>query len=123
MKINYKILEVDASRHAIVVRFTTDTLSEDDLAIQRDLDGRIMRCKTDVSIDLPVPTPTADELESIIIRHANINWFTKEEAIKNPAIDTSMTALMGLVDKEISTVIPEPTPLIPIEFVIPEKSL
>lgn len=91
MNINYKVTEVWPNNHQIVVRFTTDNVTEEDVATFRDEDNNIIRCKTDVPITLPVPAPTGVQLEANILSHAPIETLQRLESIKDPSIDTSLS--------------------------------
>ena len=63
MNIKYKIIEVWPDEHQIVVRYTTDLITEESVVLARDADDNIVRCRTDVPITLPIPTPTGDALQ------------------------------------------------------------
>jgi hypothetical protein len=91
MNINYKVTEVWPNNHQIVVRFTTDNVSEEDVVSYRNENGDIVRCTTDVPITLPVPTPTGTQLEACILSHAPIETLQRLESIKDPSIDTSLS--------------------------------
>lgn len=103
----YKIIRVDPDAHSIVVRYYTDFVTEESLAIET-VDGVITQCRSDFSIDLPVPTPTGDELERFITARAPKSWFDTQESVQNPNVDTSLFALIQLIGVE--TVCPEPEP-------------
>jgi hypothetical protein len=99
MNIHYKIVEVWPSDHLIVVRYWTDILSEEFLASnsERNEDGTPVRCRSDVSLTLPVPAPTGLSLEKIILRNAPIAWLQTLEDVDNPDVDTSLDDLKGMV--------------------------
>lgn len=103
MNLKYKIVEVNPASHSIVVRFYTDTLTEDALASQL-VDGEVVRCRTDYSIDLPVPAPQGDALKEFITARAPKEWLKTQEALLNPATSNSLTALDALL--QIETVVP-----------------
>ena len=99
MNIHYKIVEVWPSDHLIVARYWTDVISEkylDSNQGTRD-DGSPWRCRSDVSITLPVPTPTGGELEEIIMRNAPKFWLSSLEAVQNPDIDTEMEHIKSIL--------------------------
>jgi hypothetical protein len=99
MNIHYKIVEVWPNDHLIVVRYWTDILSEEFLASNpdRNEDGTPVRCRSDVSLTLPVPAPTGLSLEKLILRNAPIAWLQTLEDVDNPDVDTSLDDLKGMV--------------------------
>jgi hypothetical protein len=103
MNLHYKIVEVWPSDHLIVVRYWTDDLSENFLAsdLNRNPDGTPVRCRSDVSMTLPVPAPTGKELEDMIVRNAPIDWLKTLEKVKAPDIDTTMSEILKLKNNEI----------------------
>ena len=92
MHIHYKIVEVWPSDHLIVVRYWTDVVSEQFLANSEEYfdDGSPRRCRSDVSITLPTPTPAGKDLEDIIMRNAPSYWLKTLEDVMDPFVDTSM---------------------------------
>ena len=99
INLKYKIVEVNTNEHSMVVRYYTDVITEAMLATDT-LDGVIRRCRTDYSMDLPVPAPSGDELDAFIVARAPVAWFGTQEAVINPAIDTSLTGVLALLDVE-----------------------
>jgi hypothetical protein len=102
--IKYKIIETNAAQHSIVVRFYTDVITEEMLATDT-LDGIIRRCRTDYSFDLPIPAPDGLALHEFISAKAPVAWFNAQEAILNPLIDTSLSAITSLVGVEAQVAI------------------
>jgi hypothetical protein len=104
MNINYKIVEVWSKDHLIVVRFWTDVLSEEFLASDsnRKYDGTPVRCRSDVSITLPIPAPTGEELDNIITRQAPVSWLKTLEDVIDPEVNTSMIHIEELLGKTFS---------------------
>lgn len=98
--IKYKIIEADTSQHSIVVRYYTDIITEAMLSTDT-LDGIIRRCRTDYSFDLPIPTPTASELHDFIVARAPSAWLRTQEAVHNSSIDTSLSAIVPLLNVEV----------------------
>lgn len=98
--IKYKIIETDTSQHSIVVRYYTDIVTEALLSTDT-VDGIIRRCRTDYSFDLPVPTPTTAELHDLIVARAPAAWLRNQEAVLNPSVDTSLSAITPLVNIEV----------------------
>jgi len=99
MNIHYKIVEVWPQDHLIVARYWTDNVSEQFLSSNQGLkdDGSPYRCRSDVSITLPVPTPTGAELEKIILNNAPVYWLKTLEEVANPNVDTSMSDIQNLL--------------------------
>lgn len=106
MNIKYKIIEVYPENHSIVVRFYTDLISEESLATQIT-GGVVVRGRTDYSIDLPRPLPEGDALAAFISARAPKAWLETQEAILDPAVDTSLTAVMPLLGVETDAVVAE----------------
>lgn len=102
MHIKYKIVEVNPNDHTIIARFYTDELSETDLMSAPDLkeDGTPVRCKTDVSITIPIPEPSEEELKKLIMLYCPLGFFELQEKIKDPTIDTSMSLTSSLLNRE-----------------------
>jgi hypothetical protein len=99
MNIHYKIVEVWPNDHLIVARFWTDLLSEEFLASDsnRNEDGTPVRCRTDVSLTLPIPAPTGEALEKLILMNAPTAWLQTLENVQNPNVNTDMSAIENLV--------------------------
>ena len=94
MNIHYKIVEVWPSDHLIVARYWTDELSEEYLASSPESakreDGTPGRCRSDVSISLPIPEPSKEEIELMVQKNAPIAFLVLLETIKDPNINTDM---------------------------------
>lgn len=101
MNIHYKIVEIWPDDHLIVARYWTDMVTEHYLANTDEYlpDGSPARCRSDVSITLPVPTPIGEDLENIILRNAPTYWLTALEAALDPNIDTSMKHIKAMKGK------------------------
>ena len=75
MQVKYRIINVDAAQHSIVVRYFTDTITEDMLASSKDVDGVIERtsdgypvkCQTDYNINVwkTDPSPTQEDIKKL----------------------------------------------------------
>lgn len=98
MNIHYKIVEVWPQDHLIVARYWTDNVSEQFLSSNQGLkeDGSPYRCRSDVSITLPIPAPEDQELEELIMRNAPSYWLKTLEDVMDPNIDTSMSRIQKL---------------------------
>lgn len=97
----FKIIEVDETQHSIVVRFWTNKVTENDLAVDVR-DGVVLRGRTDYCIQLPVPVPTGNALKAYILKHAPVDFLDIQELVKDPGVDTSMSALRGQIGIEQS---------------------
>jgi hypothetical protein len=109
MQIKYKIIEVNSDEQQIVVRFYSDEVPEASLASQVDGDGNMLRCRTDVAISLPLPTPSGAELEAIILQNCPVNFFKIKAAVADLNQDTSMSEILPMVGLEV---IRQITPLV-----------
>lgn len=116
MEIKYKIIKVTPADHGIVVRFYSDTISEEDLAIRDpatgeitlDADGNIESCRTDYSITLwDAPTLTGEALEKEIMSCAPTQWFELLGKVSDASVDTSLS---GITLNAVSTKTHTPTP-------------
>ena len=98
MNIHDKIVEVWPQDHLIVARYWTDNVSEQFLSSNQGLkeDGSPYRCRSDVSITLPIPAPEDQELEELIMRNAPSYWLKTLEDVMDPNIDTSMSRIQKL---------------------------
>lgn len=109
MKIRYKIIEVYPSEHSIVVRFYTDLVTEKMLAVQvNETTGQILRGRTDYNINLPIPAPSGDALDALIVSKAPAEFLALQESVLNPAIDTSLSDISNLLGKEKVATVPNP---------------
>lgn len=98
MKIHYKIVEVWPQDHLIVARYWTDIITEEFLSSTNEKleDGSPARCRSDVSLSIPVPAPSAKELEDIILRNAPLGFLQTLEDVQNPNVDTSMQEILAM---------------------------
>lgn len=109
MHLKYKIVEVWPNDHTIVVRYYSDTISELELMSAPGLreDGTPIRCRTDVSLSIPVPEPSEEELKKIILFNCPIGFFETQEKIKDPTVNTAMSVSTSLLNVEKTTTIEE----------------
>lgn len=105
MNLRYKIIEVNTNEHSIVVRFYTDIITEEMLAIDV-VDGVILRGRTDYSIDLPFPAPTGLELNKFISTRAPTAWLETQESLRGPNGTTALTTIAALVGREVEAIAP-----------------
>jgi len=111
MNLKYKIIEVYPEQHSIVVRFYTDIITEEMMAVDV-LDGVIRRGRTDFNLDLPFPAPTGDALAEFIVSRAPKDWLATQEAVLNPVLDTSLSSIVGLVGQELTPSTPTVQPVV-----------
>lgn len=109
MHLKYKIVEVWPNDHTIVVRYYSDTISELELMSAPGLreDGTPIRCRTDVSLSIPIPEPSEEELKKIILFNCPIGFFETQEKIKDPTVNTAMSVSTSLLNVEKTTTIEE----------------
>jgi len=117
MQVKYKIMGISEDGHSAEVRYYSDVITEEDLAVRdvdtdeiiRHSDGSIKTCVTDVNITFyDVPVLTGDALDEHISRHAPAPWFELLEKIKDPAIDTTLSNLKAMIGVEYDANIPTP---------------
>lgn len=92
MKIYYRILSVYENEGNIVIRYFTDFLTEEELAISKDIDDQIIydangypqSCRTDYNITLYENlNPTEEDIKKIARVNVPIGWFRVQENIKS----------------------------------------
>ena len=105
MNIHYKIVEVWPDDHLIVARYWSDIITEEFLAVsdERAEDGTPFRCRTDVSLSVPIPAPSKEEMEKFILHNAPVYFLKTLEDVKNPEVDTSMSHILALKGKQFTT--------------------
>ena len=114
MEVKYRIIDVDPNQHSIIVRYYTNVLTEDSLAISFNSDGSIarradgspQRCQTDYHINVwkTETPPTEEEIQKIANDSAPYDWFKLKHDIMDPNIDTSLSNVSSLVGKEFVAV-------------------
>lgn len=93
LTIYYRILSIDPSEGSVIVRYWSDSVSEEELA----LDENKERCRTDVNLNIWDPTWPADQIHSHIILHAPTVWLEMKRKIRDRLIDTSLSQIKGWV--------------------------
>lgn len=122
MDIKYRIIAVDTKEHSIVVRYFTDTITEEMLATELDRHGNPVlndegfpvSCRTDFHINIfQTPSPTQEEIFKIINANAPIEWLKLKEKVEDPNVDTSLSTIADLVNVvgEVDTTPPPLSPL------------
>jgi hypothetical protein len=107
MKLHYKIISVDEAEDCIVVRFYSDMMSEEELCVERDREGKITRCRTDYNINLPIPAPQEERLHKFILTKAPDWWLWMKDQYKKGKIDLSH--VKELIGKEYTQEYNTPT--------------
>jgi hypothetical protein len=119
MLIKYKIISTNPAEHSLVVRFYTDTITEEFLAVRnpdtgeiiRNADGTIKSCRTEYNITLwGTPTVSGTALHELILSNAPRAWFELLTAIADPTVDTDMTSAAALVGVEAQGEVATPAP-------------
>lgn len=87
-KLKYRIIETYPEERLCVVRYLCDFISEHDLKSDPNVDenGIPVRCRTDVSIEIPLHLGSnipKEELEAIIWANAPRHFFDKQYELKN----------------------------------------
>lgn len=111
MKINYRVLHVDEKQHSMVVRYWTDTISEDMLATEFEPNGKIRktkygyptRCVTDYSLTFYDNLyPTDEEVSHYIMHNAPVNWLKLKEEVLDPNIKTDLESARKLLNQDLN---------------------
>ena len=102
MNIYYKIVEVWPDSHSMVVRYYTDLVTEQSLASDSNVrsDGSPVRCRTDVSIGVPTPEPTEEDIKNLAMRNIPYKFLKFREDVVNGNIDFSMANTNSLLNVE-----------------------
>jgi hypothetical protein len=111
MKLKYRILDVNEEDQNIRVRYYTTVVTEDMLAaefnsdgtIKRDAEGYPERCITDYQLSVYVVQPTAEDIETLIINYAPIDFLRMKESVKTVLKPTFHKEILKLkkLEKEI----------------------
>jgi hypothetical protein len=107
----YKIISTDPEDHSIVVRFFTNVITEQALAIRnpdtgeiiRNEDGTIQSCRTDYNITLwrlGIGKDDKEALHKEIMKHAPQSWLEHKERMLNPNIDTTLNDITAVIGEE-----------------------
>lgn len=116
MNIKCKILLYDEIQQSVVVRYYSDLVSEDDIAISLDSDGNIIRrsdgsperCITDGNINLDLmkfEDSSIEEIKKYLLNHAPIHMLKNKHIEKESKIDLIKlkNEILQLIDKEIQS--------------------
>jgi len=111
MKINYRILSVEEDQHSMVVRYWTDKITEEMLAIEFEPNGKIrktkhgwpVRCSTDYNLNFYNNyDPSKEEVNHYIMKNAPIEWLKLKEEILDPRVKMNLDSVKQLVNKDSS---------------------
>ena len=108
MKVKYKIIEVYPDEHQIVVRYYTDLLTPEKLALECDENGQPLRCRTDFALTLPYPAPEGEALHKFIMSAAPVAWLAARQMVEDPSVDTSLAHITPLLGQEFEASVNEP---------------
>jgi len=102
MNIYYRILDIYPDNGTMTVRYWTDELTEELLASdnKKDKDGRPLRCRSDVSINIPIPAlPTERKYHKYLLTYAPKAALERMEKIQNKTINEELNILSTLVKR------------------------
>jgi hypothetical protein len=124
MNIHYKIVELWPNDHLIVARYWTDVLTEEMLASDsnRREDGTPVRCRSDVSLNLPIPVPTGNDLNEFLMKNAPFVWLKMLEDVRNPDINTDTSPLHAELHVKKSTTLTEVEELFKLPTEVPPNN-
>jgi hypothetical protein len=107
-EIKFKILAKHPDQHSVTVRYYTKKLTEKKLGVEFDPEGNPTRCQTDYNVNIWKVDATPEEIIEIVNAAAPVDWLTLQEKVKDPKVDTSMSAVDDLIGKVF--VYKKPTP-------------
>ena len=111
MKINYRILNVEEAQHSMVVRYWTDKVTEEMLAVDFEPNGKVrltrngypVRCITDYNLTFfENISPTEEEVEHYIMKNAPSAWLKLKEEVLDPNVKTNLQVVKDLINIEKS---------------------
>lgn len=121
MEVKYRIIGVHPDEHSITVRYFTNIVTEESLAMEFDAnsnpilneDGFPTKCRTDYYINIfNTLSPSEEEILKIINLNAPYDWLNLQENIRNPNVDTSMSNVISLINNVGVAIKPVPEPFI-----------
>lgn len=111
MNLKFRIIDVNEEEGSVVVRYYTDTQTEDELASLFDEDGDIIRteegypvrCRTDMNVNIfdlqNIDNLNLDSIKETLIRPTPLEWFELQEKIKDPNFETKFNNLKSEIGK------------------------
>ena len=95
--IKYKIIEIDEQNQLMVVRYWTDWLTEEELAVDSNkrTDGTPVRCRTDYSINIWDHMKTEEDIENVLTNNIPVDWFKLQYVIRAPDIDHTINGRLS----------------------------
>lgn len=99
--IKYKIIEIDEQNQLMVVRYWTDWLTEEELAVDSNkrTDGTPVRCRTDYSINIWDHMKTEEDIENVLTNNIPVDWFKLQYVIRAPDIDHTINGRLSHIKK------------------------
>lgn len=108
MNVHYRIIEINENEQTIVVRYYTDILTEEFLAISYDINGNLVtvtesgqtypqRCRTDYSFNIWKNDITEEDIFEIVKNGIPVDWLKMMENVANNNIDTSLSNIQPLL--------------------------
>ena len=110
MNIKYKVINYDVADQTLTVRYYTDTISEEFLAIRNpdtgdiilNEDGSIQACRTDINVTLWTDIE-GEALHQELLRHAPVVWFSLLGSTPTAEVTSRNQALVGIERVQGST--------------------
>lgn len=107
MKIYYKIISHNLKERNIVVRYYTDLITEKELSVlPNESNTNPVKCRTDLSLTIPIPEPSEIKLHKFIIRNAPRQALKDLEIIKlgpvKSGVDLSLNNTESMIGKVFS---------------------
>ena len=101
VNIKWKILEKNENEQAIIVRYWTDMVSQEDLrnASENLPDGTPVRCVTDYNINIWHHLESEEEVQKHIEQCAPVAYFALKHKVKDPNRDSSLSIIDKMMNK------------------------
>ncbi len=114
----YKIVEVFPDINQIVVRFYSDTVTEEMVGGGTGPNGEFRRAVTDLAITLPYPTPTGNDLDGVIRAYfpqrMELLQHIEDTVINNIVVNPLTNLTLGeekIIDPSVRIVIQDGKPI------------
>jgi hypothetical protein len=93
LHIYYRILSINKDEASLVVRYWSDSVSEEELMVNES------SSRTDVSLNLWEPTAPAEKIHDFILSHAPAEWLELKRKVRDRIVDTSLSQIQDWVGK------------------------